>query len=389
MHAMSPEVARPQPRSFPRSITLFHYRGVPVRLDWSWTIIAALLGIGFYTGLANDAEFHAGTGLTVTTAAVITLLFFASVLVHELGHAHTSLDRGVPVAGVTLFLLGGVTESTREASSARDEFVIVGAGPLLSLTLAAAFGLVWEFGPESPVYRTAALYLGGANLVLGLANLVPGFPLDGGRLLRSIIWGLTQRPHTATRWAARVGQAFALSLGAVGVLLVVSNATSAEANADGGWWNDVNGLWLLLIALFLFRGASDAYRHARLRERVAGRTASDVMGTVPDALDPALPLHHAVRSVQTKPSLLWPVGDPVTGAVRQQELDGVPRGSWSLTSLGQIAIPAADVTVASDAGMDTIMTRLQDAPGHMLLVVDEAGRAVGLLTPSLVVGTVQ
>lgn len=385
MTRMSPEVARPQPRSFPRSLTLFRYRGVPVRLDWSWAIIAALIGWFAFSTLHEDGGFQAGLGVTLATAGAITLLFFASVLVHELGHAHTSLDRDVPVASVTLFLLGGVTESTREARRARDEFVIVGAGPLLSLTLAAGFGLVYELGPDALVLRTVTGALALLNLVLGLANLVPGFPLDGGRLLRSIIWGVTQRPHTATRWAARVGQGFALALGGLGLWGLVRNATSSDGG-DGGFLPDIGGLWWLLIALFLFRGASDAYRHARLRERVAGRTASDVMGSVPEALDPALPLHHAVRSVQTKPSLLWPVGDPMVGAVRQQDLDGVARSSWSLTTLEAIALPAADVTVAGDTAIDAVMTRLQDAPGHMLIVVDDVGRAIGLLTPSLVVG---
>lgn len=371
---MSPEVATaPKSHSFPRSVTLFRYRGVPVRLDWSWAIIAVLAGWLFYQAMDGGQTLQAGPGLVATAAVAATVLFFAGVLLHELGHAHTSLDRGVPVASVTLFMLGGVTESTREASRARDEFIIVGAGPFLSLTLAAALGLAYQLGPDTGAYAAVTLYVALITLGLGLINLVPAFPLDGGRLLRSILWAVTGRPHAATRWAARTGQGFAVALGGFGVWLLFR---------DG----DFGGIWELIIALFLFRGAADAYRQATLRERFIGRTARQLMGSVPDALDPEQPLHHAVRELQSKPSVLWPVGTPVTGVVRLSDLEGVDRADWSLTPVRAVITPAEGATVGADETMDTVLGRMQDAPGHMLVVLDDQGRAAGLLTPSLVTG---
>lgn len=371
---MSPEVTTaPQSDSFPRSVTLFRYRGVPVRLDWSWAIVALVAGWLFYTAMDGGSTLQAGVGVLAAAAAAATLLFFAGVVLHELGHAHTSLDRGVPVASVTLFMLGGVTESTREAARARDEFVIVGAGPFLSLTLAAALGLAYQLGPATGAYAAVTLYVGVITLALGLINLVPAFPLDGGRLLRSIIWGATGRPHAATRWAARTGQGFAVALGGSGVWFLFR----------GG---DFGGIWELIIALFLFRGAADAHRQASMRERFVGRTAAQLMGSVPEPLDPEQPLHHAVRLLQAKPSVLWPVGSPVTGVVRLADLDRVDRAEWSMTPVRAVATPAEEATVAADATMDGVLGRLRDAPGHMLVVVDADGRAAGLLTPSLVTG---
>lgn len=371
---MSPEVATaPKSRSFPRSVTLFRYRGVPVRVDWSWAIIAALASWLFYRAMDGGQTLQGSTGVVATAAIIAAVLFFAGVLLHELGHAHTSLDRGVPVASVTLFMLGGVTESTREAPRARDELIIVGAGPFLSLTLGAALLLAYEIGPDAGAYAAITLYVGVITVGLGVINLVPAFPLDGGRLLRSILWAVTGRPHTATRWAARTGQGFAVALGGFGVWLLFR---------DG----DFGGIWELIIALFLFRGAADAHRQATMRERFIGRTARQLMGSVPDALDPEQPLHHAVRLLQTKPSVLWPVGTPVTGVVRLADLERVDRADWSLTPVRDVTTPAEGATTGTDETMDTVLGRMQDAPGHMLVVVDDQGRAAGLLTPSLVTG---
>lgn len=371
MRLMSPETAPArQAGSFPRSLTIFGYRGVPVRLHWSWTIIAALVAFFLY----ERASAQLGTGDAVIAALATTVLFFASILVHELGHCHTSLDRGLPVTGVTLFWAGGVTQSTREAASARDDLIIVGAGPFLSFTLAAGFGLAHSLGPDAQPFAWIVGISAWLNLALAVFNVLPGFPMDGGRLLRALLWAVTRRPHAATRWAARVGQLFALGLAALGLRGMI-----------GGDDGEFGGVWLLLIALLLFRGAADAHRQARFRERYTGRLVRDVMGTVPEPLDPDQPVHLAVRLVDAKPSLLWPVGDPVIGAVRKADLEQVDRSRWALTTLGEVVAPLTKMTVPVDAPMDVALARMAEAPGNMIVVVDDEGRAAGLLTPSLVV----
>lgn len=372
----SPRSAPPGPAatsSFAGAWTLFRVRGVPVRVDASWFLIAGVVLIYVYNRLGQALADH-GAEVVLVSSGVATLLFFGSILGHELGHALASLGRGIPVAGITLFLMGGVTESTKEAASARDEFVIVGIGPFVSLVLAALFGLVaTASGSFRPVAVVAGI-LGWLNLMLAIFNVLPGYPLDGGRMLRSILWGVTGRPHQATRWAARVGQLFALTLGLYGLWRFVG----PERGSFGG-------VWEILLAWFLFRGATDSHRAAQARERLARRTVRQAMGSVPETLPSDLPLAQAVRRVQERPSLLWPVGVPLVGVVRLAQIDAVPDADWPSTMVGQVALPLEGRTVTADTPMDTTLEALSAAPERML-VVTEDGRAIGLLTPSLAAG---
>lgn len=355
--------------------TLFHARGIPIRADVSLLLMAGLVMYIVYGRLTQPAGgplLGQSTTIVIVAAAAYAVLFFASILAHEFGHAFTSLDRDIPVLGITLFALGGVTESAREADRARDEFVIVGIGPFISLVLAAASGLLYVV--FEPYQAPAAVlgYIAWTNLLLAIFNLVPGYPLDGGRLLRSVLWGITGRPHRATRWAARVGQAFALSLIAIGV----AGFLRLDVLPTGG-------LWEALIGLFLLRGATDAHRRARLRERLARRTVRQVMGSVPPTLPASLTVGEAMEQVSSRPSLLWPVGAPLVGAVTLGQLDRVPDGAWTTTTVAEVAFPADQITVDADVPMDKALDRIADAPGNMLLVMNGA-TPIGLLTPSLV-----
>jgi Zn-dependent protease len=344
---------------------------VPVRVDGSWFLIAGLVLLLAYQHLAR-ALADRGLGVVLVSSAVVTLLFFGSILAHELGHALTSLDRGIPVSGITLFLLGGVTESTKEAASAKDEFVVVGIGPFISLVLAALFGLIATATESLRPVAVIAGVLGWVNLALAIFNVLPGYPLDGGRMLRSIFWGVTGRPHLATRWAARVGQLFALTLGAYGLWQFVSPERGT-----------FRGIWEILLAWFLFRGATESHHRAQTRERLAKRTVRQSMGSVPTTLPPDLPLSQAVQRIQERPSLLWPVGSPLVGVIALQQIDAVPGHDWPSTMVGQVALPLEGRTVPVDNPMDATLEVLSAAPENML-VVTEDGRAVGLLTPSLV-----
>ncbi|MPZ88418.1 MAG: hypothetical protein GEU81_10140 [Nitriliruptorales bacterium] len=355
--------------------TLFHVRGIPVRADVSLLLMAGLVIFIVYGQLTRPAGgplLGQSTTVVIVAAAAYALLFFASILAHEFGHAFTSLDRDIPVLGITLFALGGVTESAREADRARDEFVIVGIGPFISLLLAAAAGLLYVLFEPYQVPAAVLGYIAWTNLLLAIFNLVPGYPLDGGRLLRSVLWAITRRPHRATRWAARVGQVFALSL----ILIGIAGFLRLDVLPIGG-------LWEALIGFFLLRGATDAHRRARVRERLAERTVRQLMGSVPPTLAANLAVGEAVEQVSSRPSLLWPVGSPLVGAVTLAQLDRVPDGAWPTTTVADVAFPADQVTIDADASMDKALDRIADAPGNMLLVMNGT-TPIGLLTPSLV-----
>ncbi len=366
----------PPPGGSGAAWTIFRFRGVPVRLDASLLLIVAFIVFSVY------GQFAAlGPAGAVLSASVYAVMLFASILLHELGHAFASLERGIPVRAITLFALGGVTESTREARSARDEFVIVGIGPFVSLVLAAAFGLLGTLLEEGTVAGALVRTVAMTNLLLAVFNLVPGYPLDGGRLLRSILWQVTGRPHQATRWAARVGQVFAVVLIADGVLpLVIPGFDLIPV---------FGGIFTAFIGLFLYRGAADAYKAAQFRERLSTRTARTMMGSLPPPLPPDATVAQARALVAARPSLLWPVGDPLVGAVTLADLERVPEVEAGVVPVGRVATAPERVTVAADASLDDIVDRLAAAPDAMLLVVEYGGHPVGLLTPSLVTGAAQ
>lgn len=373
--------------AFPRAVTVLRFRGVPIRLHVSWVLIAALvlwvLWLRFSVLLAPY-----GTAVVGLSSALLAVVLFASIIAHELGHAVASLDRGIGVAGVTLFLLGGVTESERAAERARDEALIVAAGPLVSLALAAGFGLAHALAPGATPYGAVTGYAAWLNLFLALFNVIPAYPLDGGRLLRAVLWGLSGNAHASTRWAARVGQAFAgvLVLGGLNGLL---GGPLPATDGPLRWIVALlagNGLWGLLIGVFLLRSATDAHRRATARAALAAHDLAEVMGTPPPTLPAVLPLRLAAERLAERPSLLWPVGGPaLAGGVRLVDVEGPLAAGDDQRPVSLVAHPPEAVAVDVAVPLDVALDRMLDAPGQMLIVT-RGGAPVGLLTTSLVGG---
>jgi Zn-dependent protease len=200
------------------SIRIGKVLGIEVRLDVSWFIIFFLITwslAGHYLMVYEGWRLEFRIALSLVTA----ILFFASVLAHELGHSVVATSTGVPVKCITLFIFGGMAQITREPKRARDEFLIAVAGPVVSLLLAVGFGLVWMVSQRLEVCSLMALgaWLGGINLSLALFNLIPGYPLDGGRILRSVIWGLTGNLSQATYLVSALGQGVAFFFIFIGI----------------------------------------------------------------------------------------------------------------------------------------------------------------------------
>ena len=272
----APEQPEPlRPRSRPMGFRLGRIFDIEVRMDASVVIIAFLVAYNLAMGLLPAWHPAWPAPLIWLLAVTAAVLFFASILAHELSHALVGRRLGLPVRRITLFIFGGMAELEREPDRPKVELLTALAGPALSLALGAlatvAGGLaaraelgttplatdLHRLGPVS----TLLLWLGPVNVMLGLFNLVPGFPLDGGRVLRAILWWKTKRLESATRWAARSGQVVAAALAAAGVAMMFGHRIPLLGSGFA------QGVWLLLIAWFLNAAALRSYAHTVLRMR--------------------------------------------------------------------------------------------------------------------------
>jgi CBS domain-containing protein len=218
-------------------------------------------------------------------------------------------------------------------------------------------------------------------------NLIPGYPLDGGRLLRAVLWMVTSSRNLATRLAARIGQAFAALL-LLGAVLSVTGVPDLRVPIIGpvvGFAARYLGLWGGLIGAFLLRSSVDAHGVARRRERLSRQRVRDLMGSVPPTVPSGALLADVGERLHERPSVLWPVGRPLIGGVTLGDLNGVPRDRWAVTPVDAVA--RRDVCIADDVPMDEAVARLFHVPDQMLIVVHD-GEPVGLLTPGAVVDAV-
>ena len=329
--------------------------------------------------------------LAWVTALGAALLFFASVLVHELSHALAGRLGGIHVRRITLFMLGGMAHMEREPPTWRSELVMAAVGPVTSLALGLLFlwlaGLVagpLEVDPEDPRAALAALsplatllaWLGPVNLLLGVFNLVPGFPLDGGRVLRALIWGATGSLRKATRWASRGGQAFAWLLIGTGMLMLFGLVVPV---LGGGPWS---GLWLMFIGWFLNNAALVSYRQLLVKETLEAVPVARIMQTrltrvAPDISVARLAGEHMMASGQR----VLPVerDGRFLGIVSLSDLQRSERRAWDRMSAAEIMTPVsrlACVSPGDDAG--EALAELARRGVNQLPVLDK-GRLVGLL----------
>ena len=250
---------------------LFRVRGIPVRIDFGWLLI-----VGFISwNLASGYFPHVLPSLSPTAywvqGLVAALLLFASVLLHELAHALVAVGHGVPVGGITLHMFGGVSQLDSEPETPRAELLIAIVGPLTSFAIAGLAHALGRLATEPSWAAALAGYLAAVNLIVGIFNLVPAFPLDGGRVLRAVLWAVTRRQDSATRVASRVGSALALLMVTVGILRALTGDVTG-------------GLWLALIGLFLHQASRSSYAMVPVRARLLTLHAEQVMKSAPPVL---------------------------------------------------------------------------------------------------------
>jgi len=253
--------------------------GIPVRVDVSWLLVLALISWSLAAGYFPHVLPESTPAAAWLQGLAAAGLLFVSVFLHELAHALVARRHGVPVSGIRLHVFGGVSELESAPPTPPTEFLIAVVGPLTSIVVAVLCYSLARALTEVPWALALTGYLTVVNLILGLFNLVPGFPLDGGRLLRAMLWWSSGRRDWATRWASGVGVMFAIVLVALGLVRAVTGEI-------------VGGLWFVLVGLLLYQAARSSAEFERARDRLARRTVAGLMTPLATSVDELTPLGH-------------------------------------------------------------------------------------------------
>ena len=362
--------------------------GVEVRADWSLLLIIGLVAMNLGAGAFPIWHPTWSPMLTWTLAIAAALLLVLSIAAHEFGHALVGRRHGIPIRRITLFVFGGMSHMERQPQRPRDEFAMAIVGPIVSLSIgviATAIGLALadrsipagaslaEAAAAIGPIATILLWLGPINLVLGAFNLVPGFPLDGGRVLRAILWAATGDLAKATRWAAGTGQVIALAMIACGF------AMAAGAVVPVFGTGVVQGLWLALIGWFLYRAARASTQELMLRTLLGHAHVHDVMRAAVETVTPDLSIGGFARAhVVTSDQLEFPVVQDraLVGMIGVDDLRSVPRERWATTPIAAIMKPAArlDVLHADDELFDVLAV----LSAHDQVPVVDGDRLIGM-----------
>jgi Zn-dependent protease len=377
------------------AITLFHLRGIRIGVDYSWFVVLFLIIIWLSASYrdvlgSDDTEAYA---LALSSA----LLFFGSILLHELGHAVVAIRHGIGISGITLWMFGGVARMERDSDSPGTEFKIAIAGPAVTalivlacvglgvlLTGAKEFGdaATLEEGTDTSPLAALIAWVASINLLVLLFNLVPAFPLDGGRIARAIAWRVTGNRTSATRFAATLGQGFGYLLIAVGLGYFMAYQGDI-----------IGGIWLAVIGFILNGSARAAIAQTQITSRIENVSVGDVMDREPVAIEEGLSVERALDEYFLRYRWPWfPVidgGGRFIGLLDDDTAEAVPAVERAATTVGDIlARDSGTLTVREDAPLESLLgnealRRLgalvaTDADGHLrgVVTVDQIGRAL-------------
>lgn len=361
--------------------------GIPLRVDPSWIAIFLLLvyQLAFYV-FPYELGINPRRGIAwevVALAVIASLLLFASVVAHELAHAFMARWRGVPVLSITLFIFGGVAQIADEPDTPATEFLIAIVGPLISFVIALASGALWIWLQAFdglglleplPLQRLAlyvsvvAFYLAQTNLLLALFNLLPGFPLDGGRVLRAGVWAVLKDQRRATYWGMLSGRAVALLLAAGGAFLL--------------WHGEYGGVWAFLMAWFLWRAANDAYQSTVARDLLKQVTVGELMRAPLQRINEALSLRelaYAFSSWLKSPALATDLQGTVVGIITLEQVRAKPRDDWETLRVRQVMQPLSAVNGIHPADPALLAFQLLAQREQDHLPVMQEGQVTGMI----------
>jgi Zn-dependent protease/CBS domain-containing protein len=348
--------------------------GFEIRFDLTWLILVALVVWSLSTGLFPAAYADLPTSIYVWMGVLAAIGLFASIVLHELAHSIVGRRFGLPIRGITLFVFGGAAEMGAEPTEARAEFWMAIAGPVMSIVLAGAFFVLRivfsALGMPGPIVAVTG-YLVGANLILAGFNMVPAFPLDGGRVLRAALWAWRGDVAWATRVATMIGGGLGLGLMTLGIL----NAVTGDI---------IGGMWLVLIGLFIRAAATATYQRLLAGQLLAGVPVRavmkvDLVGVPPDLPVPQLVEGYLLQRAFKRVPVVDETGRPL-GCVGLEEVKHVPPEERALRVVRDILTPlSAGRTIAPNTEATVALDQMRRT-GHGHLFVIDAGRLVGVLT---------
>lgn len=358
--------------------------GFEIRVDLSWLLIFFLI---LWTLTVNlfPATYPGLSGSTYIVMGITgTILFFVSLVLHELSHSLVARTKGISVEGITLFAFGGVSRTRMDAETPGDEFQIAGIGPLTSLGLAGLFGLISYIGQGagwSVVVTGVAAYLAWINIVLAVFNLLPGFPLDGGRLFRATLWKFTNNLKKSTRIASIGGRLLGFGLITWGFLQLFSPVPDF-----------IGGLWLIVIGWFLNNAAESSYQDLVIRSMLEGLRVREVATLNPETVPASLTLQELMdgyffnRSYQSFPVM---ENDRPIGLVTLNQVKQIPRDEWNQRTVKNIMLPTGmGITVHLGDKMTQVVEKMRNARTQRLLVTDN-GNLQGIISATDLANSLQ
>ena len=355
--------------------------GIPFYLHPSWFLVLGLVTWTYSSGLAGQFPQLSG-GLAILLGLMTALLLFSSVVAHELGHSFVALRQGIDVKSITLFIFGGLASLEKDSETPSQAFWVAIAGPLVSLILFGIFTAIgFITGVTGPLAAILAL-VASVNLALALFNLIPGLPLDGGNILKALVWKITGNPYKGVIFASRIGQIFAWLAIASGLLPLLL------FGSFGNFWN-------LLIGFFVLQNAGNAAQFAKVQEKLTGLTAGDVV--TDDS--PIVSANMTLREFADQRILFWQNWDKflvtddsgkLLGTISVKDLRTIPTVEWEQVTLAEIIKPIeVENTVKSDIPLLEVIQLLEGKRLSALPVIGNNGVLVGILEKSAIINRLQ
>jgi Zn-dependent protease/predicted transcriptional regulator len=365
--------------------------GINIHIDWSWIFIFLLVTWNLAGAVFPSLHPDWSVATNIALGVVAALLFFLSILLHELAHSLVAKARGLPVRRITLFFFGGVSNIEREPPSPKTEFLMAIVGPLTSILLGILF--TWWGRQSVPAVAgalqnpmqvlrgldplsTMLLWLGPINILIGLFNLIPGFPLDGGRVLRSILWAVMDNFRRATRWATALGQSIGWLMILAGIAMVFGVTLPVLGTGIG------NGIWFAFIGWFLINAASQSYQQVLIEDMLEGVPITRLMREPAPSVSPDMPVSTLVYDhVMRGDERAFPVmeNDHLVGMVYAENLRDVDRSQWDTTTVRDVMVPANELDAVSprEDAMDAFQKLAQKEMRQIPVV--QNGELVGML----------